>query len=107
MGYALLPRYRFHLFFSNVGYQKKEIFLKPVVKCVISLLSFEFFSFWSIFFPLILSKIACCHLEGNILKLVEEIILGVHTPVLWLKDFCHNVKDSHHVNTCKACSVLE
>ena len=31
-GCALLPGYRFHLFFSKTGYQKKTIFRKLVVK---------------------------------------------------------------------------
>ena len=38
-----------HLF-SNDGYQKAAIFLKPVVKSVISLFSYEVFTFCSILF---------------------------------------------------------
>ena len=51
MGCALLPGYRFCLF-PNAGYQKRTIFLKPVVKSAISLLSYELFRvyFSTVFF---------------------------------------------------------
>ena len=50
-GYFLNPsKLLFSPHFSNAGYLKKKIFLKPVVKRVISLFSYDFFTFWSILF---------------------------------------------------------
>ena len=64
---------------SNNGYQKKAIFPNSAVKTVISLLSYEFFTFRVSFSP-IFSK-AGYHFEGEILKLAKKLFLEGHTSV--------------------------
>ena len=67
--------------FSNAGYQKKAIPLKPVIKRVISLLSCEFFYVLDgTFLSPICSK-AGCYFEGKSLRPAEKLLLGVHTLV--------------------------
>ena len=58
---------------------RKAIFVKSVVKNVISLFSYEFLKLLSILFANFFK--AGYHFEGKILKPGEKVFLGVHTPV--------------------------
>ena len=71
---SFLPR------FSNAGYQKKAIFLKPVVKSVVSSLCYELCLLFGICFLLFFSE-AGYQFKGKILKPGEKLFLGVQLKV--------------------------
>ena len=71
IGYARLSRVSFSPLFLKAGYLKRAIFLKPVVKSVTPLVSYEFFLRLRVCFPPIFLKLSII-CEGKILKPAEK-----------------------------------
>ena len=80
-GMCTLSRETFSPLFCNAGYRKqKAIFPKSVLKSVISLLSRESLTLWSMIFADVSFK-AGYHFAGKILKPAEKIVSGSAHPL--------------------------